>query len=121
MRKSIVSVGIALCLLGGAGAEELAVNEGQRMFYIQQTSLEGPGAGQSLKADLQSEGLVGTFSQRPVELAPLQPSPQLVNDDFIIRPRPQTLEESLPNLPDRSRPYIMQPNNSLDLFNFSLY
>ena len=123
MLKTILVLGMALSLMGSARAdEELAVTTNQQ-YYLNnstQSTLVGPSVN-SLKADLQAEGLVGTFSQDPVELQATQPSQQLVNDDFIIRPRPQRLEELLPNLPDRSRPYILEPNNHFDLVQFSLY
>lgn len=120
MRKTILSLGIALSLLGVAGADEVAVTEGQRSYITRENALVGPTVS-NLKADLQAEGLVGTFSQRPVELEATQGSPQLVNDDFIIRPRPQRLEEILPNIPDRSRTQAEQPGTTFDLINFSLY
>lgn len=103
MRKAILTLCIAMSLIGAAPAESNNVS-----------SLVGPSR-QNLESDLQQAGLVGTSSQGPIELEATTARPQLVDDDFVIRSRPQRLEEFQPILPDRSRPYILDPYNRADL------
>lgn len=122
MRKMALTLCLALGLAGMAladDANELAITSGQRA-YQSHTTLVGPSA-DNLRADLHDMGLVGTFHQEPLQLQAVSPSPQLVNDDFMIHARQYRLEELTPVLPDRSRPYILDPNNRFDLVQFGLY
>lgn len=122
MRKAVLGLCLALGLAGMAladDANELAITSGQRT-YTNHTTLIGPSA-DNLRADLHDMGLVGSFHQETLQLEAVSPSPQLVNDDFVIHSRQYRLEELTPTLPDRSRPYIMDPNNHFDLVQFGLY
>lgn len=112
MRTLILSLTLAATLASAALPEEVALAEGQRS-EITLIGLTAPAVHDSLR----ESRLVGTFSQLPIEL---QATPVESLQISEWRPRPLRLEELTPRLPDRSRPYILQPNNSVQLIRFSL-